>query len=205
VSVVPVVQPANNNDVRYVALLRGINVGGKNIVRMADLRACFEQLGFTRVTTYIQSGNVVFESRLRDSGRLSAIIGDAVAREFGCSSVVLVVSGDQIADVISNAPAGFGERPGEYKYDVAFVKPPLCARAVLPTVRLRAGVDEACAGIGVLYFRRLTEKAKQSYLPKLVQHPAYRGMTVRNWNTTLALHRLLSGRRLSSGSSQEID
>ena len=47
---------------RYVALLRGINVGGKNLIKMADLKACFEEHGFERVVTYIQSGNVLFES-----------------------------------------------------------------------------------------------------------------------------------------------
>ncbi|NIP26808.1 MAG: DUF1697 domain-containing protein, partial [Phycisphaerae bacterium] len=45
---------------QYAALLRGINVGGKNIIKMADLRACFERMGFSDVRTYIQSGNVLF-------------------------------------------------------------------------------------------------------------------------------------------------
>jgi uncharacterized protein (DUF1697 family) len=52
--------------VQYLALLRGINVGGKNIIKMADLKACFESLGFSDVVTYIQSGNVLFKSADKD-------------------------------------------------------------------------------------------------------------------------------------------
>ena len=62
---------------KYVAFLRAINVGGKNLVRMADVRACLEELGLERVSTYIQSGNIFFESDLVDVGRLTSKIEQA--------------------------------------------------------------------------------------------------------------------------------
>jgi uncharacterized protein (DUF1697 family) len=78
--------------VRYLALLRGINVGGKNIVKMADLRARFDRLGLDNVTTYIQSGNVLFDCKLKNATKLSVVIEEAMASAFGCASAVVVVT-----------------------------------------------------------------------------------------------------------------
>jgi uncharacterized protein (DUF1697 family) len=183
-----------NGDVRYLALLRGINVGGKNIVRMPDLRACFEGLSLSNVTTYIQSGNVLFDSRLTNSDRLSSVVEEAVATEFGCTSLIVVVPEKQLKRIVTQAPPDFGAHPDKYRYDVVFIKPPLSARQVLPSISLKEGVDEASEGNGVLYFRRLTERSTQSNLPKLVNNPAYKSMTIRNWNTTTELCRLISSK-----------
>ena len=67
----------------YVALLRGINVGGKNITKMAALKACLENAGFDRVETFIQSGNVVFESGQRSAAKLTSQIDAAVESALG--------------------------------------------------------------------------------------------------------------------------
>ena len=78
----------------YVALLRGINVGGKNITKMAALKACLEEAGLDRVETFIQSGNVVFETRQKSLARLTAQIDAAIAqpwasiRESSCCPVI---------------------------------------------------------------------------------------------------------------------
>jgi uncharacterized protein (DUF1697 family) len=176
---------------RYLALLRGINVGGKNLIRMPELRASFERAGFTNVTTYIQSGNVLLDTKVKDPMKLSARIEQVLVTDFGCSSVVVVVTQDQLQDVMQKAPPGFGSDPERYRYDVVFIKPPLCAHELLPAISLKEGVDEGFESSGVLYFRRLIEKASQSLLPKLVNHAAYKSMTIRNWNTTRELHRLM--------------
>jgi uncharacterized protein (DUF1697 family) len=176
---------------RYLALLRGINVGGKNLIRMPELRAAFERAGFRNVTTYIQSGNVLLESKLKNPARLSGLIEEAVAKEFGCTSLAVVLSQEQLASIVLKAPPGFGADPSRYRYDVAFMKPPLCAQELLPTINLKAGVDEASESNGVLYFRRLTERASQSHLPKLVNTAAYKSMTLRNWNTTSELYKMM--------------
>jgi uncharacterized protein (DUF1697 family) len=181
-----------NKEVKYLALLRGINVGGKNIVKMLDLRICCEQLGLQQVTTYIQSGNVLFHSRRGNPGMLSATIESTIATEFGCTSTVVVVPEEQLERVIKQAPPRFGAQPAKYRYDVVFIKPPLCAQKVLPTILLKDGVDEAFEGNGVLYFRRLTARASKSHFPKLIQNAAYRSMTIRNWNTTSELYKLIS-------------
>jgi uncharacterized protein (DUF1697 family) len=180
--------------VRYLALLRGINVGGNNLVKMPDVRRVFEGVGCKDVTTYIQSGNVLFESRLKNTVRLSAAIEEALTAKSGCTAPVVLVTEEQLESVVKNAPAGFGAGPAHYKYDVIFVRPPLYAQAVLPTISLNAGVDEAFEGNGVLYIKRLTIRASQSHFPKLTRHAAYRSMTIRNWNTTRELYRLIRSR-----------
>ena len=177
---------------RYLALLRGINVGGKNLIAMPDIRRIFEGLGCKNVTTYIQSGNVLFESKLKNAVSLSVTIEKALAAEFACTCPVVIVPKEQLESVVKNAPPAFGGDPTQYRYDVVFVRPPLRARAVLPTISLKAGVDEASEGNGVLYLKRLIIRASQSYLPKLTRNAAYKSMTIRNWNTTSELCRLIS-------------
>jgi uncharacterized protein (DUF1697 family) len=178
---------------RYVALLRGINVGGNNLIKMTELKACFERQGFEGVVTYIQSGNVVFTSRDAGSARLARRIEDALAAAFGCASSVVLRSRQQMRDVVVRAPRGFGAQPDRYRYDVLFLKPPLSAAAALKGVPTNPAVDQTHAGTGVLYFSRLISKATQSRISRLVSMPIYQSMTIRNWNTTTALLRMVDG------------
>jgi uncharacterized protein (DUF1697 family) len=176
---------------RYVALLRGINVGGKNLIRMADLKACFEQHGFEDVATYIQSGNVLFGSRESIGAKLTARIERMLAARFDFEASVVLRSREQMRAIIHAAPKGFGADLAKYRSDVVFLKPPLTAKAAIERVSPREGVDRAWAGTGVLYFERLAARAAQSQLTKIVSTPMYRSMTIRNWNTTTELLRLL--------------
>jgi uncharacterized protein (DUF1697 family) len=175
---------------RYVALLRGINVGGKNLIAMPALKAAFEAEGLADVVTYIQSGNVVFSSDDRRAALVAQIEG-ALSRTFGYAASVVVRSRQQMRAVVDGAPGGFGKRPALYRYDVLFLKEPLRAAEALASVAVRAGVDSVHAGRGVLYFSRLVARASQSLLPRLVSTPIYKRMTIRNWNTTTKLVALM--------------
>ena len=88
---------------KYVAFFRGINVGGKNKVKMADLKQLFHDCGFCEVKTYIQSGNVLFESD-KDKHLLPDIIFHAFSERFGFQSHVVLRSGDEISEIISALP-----------------------------------------------------------------------------------------------------
>jgi uncharacterized protein (DUF1697 family) len=178
---------------QYVALLRGINVGGKNLIPMTELKACFEDQGLRQVRTYIQSGNVLFESETKGRPALTAGIEEALARRFGYRALVVLRSRAQLQRIVDKAPAGFGARAALYQYDVIFLKEPLSAREAMKSVTTRAGVDQAFAGSGVLYFSRLIRKAPQSQLSRLVSLPIYQRMTLRNWNTTTRLLQLMTG------------
>jgi len=88
----------------HVALLRGINVGGRNKVAMADLRAIMTSLGHTEVATYIQSGNVVFTSAETDTALLAAGIEEGIARALDMRTRAVVVSRDELAQVVADNP-----------------------------------------------------------------------------------------------------
>jgi uncharacterized protein (DUF1697 family) len=179
----------------YVALLRGINVGGKNLIKMQELKACFEAGGFRDVVTYIQSGNVLFRSA-GGSAALARRIEEMLTSTFGYQASVLLRSRAQLRAVVETAPECFGVDPEAFRYDVIFLKEPLTARAALKSVPTRQGVDEVHAGRGVLYSSRLISRAAQSRLSKVVSLPIYQSMTIRNWKTTTTLLRMMdeSGR-----------
>ncbi len=88
---------------RYVAFFRGINVGGKNIVKMADLKKLFSDLGFWEVITYLQSGNVIFSSE-NNRQTLSPLIANAFAEHFGFQSAVVIRSSAEIANIADSVP-----------------------------------------------------------------------------------------------------
>lgn len=177
----------------YVALLRGINVGGKNLIKMADLRACFEAQGFDDVRTYIQSGNVIFRTGQSDQALLADQIEAALAETFGYELPVVARSAGDMKEIVAQAPRDFGSEPESFRYDVIFLKKPLTATGAMQVVTTKEGVDQAFAGNGVLYFSRLISRATQSHLSRIISTPIYQYMTIRNWNTTTRLLTMMAG------------
>ncbi len=176
----------------YVVLLRGINVGGKNIVPMAGLKTCLEDLGFTDVATYIASGNVILRSDQR-ADRVRALIEKALPGRFKLDSQlikILVLTRAQLQAVIDNKPKGFGEQPDKYHSDAIFLMDMDAAR-VMPAFKPREGVDRVWPGKGVIYSQRLSAQRTRSRLNKIMVTPAYKSMTIRNWNTTTRLLEML--------------
>ncbi|MBX3187470.1 MAG: DUF1697 domain-containing protein [Labilithrix sp.] len=182
---------ASKTSDRHVALLRGINVGGNNIIKMVDLRVAFEAMGFAEVATYIQSGNVVFSSRPAKKAALTTKIEAALGEAFGYASRVVVLTANELARVVAEAPE-FGKRPSEYRYDVLFVKEPVTPGEALAQITAKPGVDAVHAGAHAIYFRRLIRRATQSRLAKIAQQPVYKSLTIRNWNTTVKLLGMVS-------------
>jgi uncharacterized protein (DUF1697 family) len=171
----------------YVALLRGINVGGKNRILMADLVACFADAGYADVRTFIQSGNVVFRADRDGCAELTGAIEDMLADAFGYSATIALRDREEMRALVAAAPPGFGGEPHHYRYDVFFLMPPLTPDEALGALPITDGVDAAWAGPGVVYHSRLTARASQSRLSRLVSHPVYQRITIRNWNTTTKL------------------
>ena len=168
----------------YIALLRGINVGGNNIIKMADLRDCLENDGFNNVQTYIQSGNVVLQSEEKNSDALLHQLQTALRDTFDYHNPVVLIRFDDLKRVISEAPSGFGEDPENYKYDVLYLKQPLTSSEAMPDIPVRENVDIAWEGPGVIYYRRSADHLTKSMLNKLPSKPVYKQMTIRNWRTT---------------------
>ncbi|MBK6644260.1 MAG: DUF1697 domain-containing protein [Anaerolineales bacterium] len=178
---------------QYLILLRGINVGGKNIIKMADLKASFEEMGFANVRTYIQSGNVLLEADEKDKAALMTKIEKGLSKRFNFVAKVVVISQKELTAIIKSAPEGFGKDDKKFRYDVIFLKEPLTPKEAMESVKVREGVDTAHAGKQALYFSRLISRAAQSYLTKIIGMPVYQNMTIRNWNTTTKLLALMEG------------
>lgn len=172
----------------HVALIRGINVGGKNKVPMADLKACLEDLGFSNVSTYIASGNVILESDI-GAEEISTLMEEALPGRFKLDVElvrVLVLTHDQLQAVIDNKPPGFGEQPEKYHSDAIFLIG-IDSAQVMPLFSPREGVDMVWPGDGVIYSQRLSAQRTKSRLNRIMAAPEYKLMTIRNWNTTTKL------------------
>jgi uncharacterized protein (DUF1697 family) len=184
----------------HVALLRGINVGGRNKVPMADLREVVASLGHTGVTTYIQSGNVLFSSAETDTAKLAAALEAAIAERFGIWASVVVLSRDELAEVLASNP--YPDEPNPKLVHVVFLnaEPPddLLGRvaAAESAVAAKGSRDTVQAAGPALFlhtpdgfgtselaqtlFRVISPPAKQKKQPGLAA-------TARNWATATKL------------------
>lgn len=170
-------------------------MGGKNKVPMMALKQCLEELGFTRVLTYIQSGNVILESD-QDPARVRIMVEEALPKHFKLDSKlvkVLVLTHNQLHNIIATKPKGFGDQPDTHHSDVIFLID-LDAGEAMSAFSPRAGVDVVWPGEGVIYSQRLSSQRTKSRLNKIVGTKPYQSMTIRNWNTTTKLLQLLEER-----------
>jgi len=173
---------------RYLILLRGINVGGRNKVPMAALRELLESHGHTKVSTYIASGNVILTSD-QTAAAIKRELEAALPNVFKLDSeliAVLVLTQAQLRAIVRKRPKGFGDHPETYHSDAVFLMG-IDARAAMQVFDPRPGVDKVWPGNGVIYSQRLSAQRTKSRLGKIVGTTAYKSMTIRSWQTTLAL------------------
>ncbi len=88
----------------YISILRGINVSGKNIIKMDALKKLYQDLDFKNVSTYVQSGNVVFSSKLNDPKKIERLLTSQIEQEFGLVVPVIVMTIQELKDYIQNNP-----------------------------------------------------------------------------------------------------
>ena len=172
----------------HIVLIRGINVGGKNKVLMASLRECLEQEGFSNVSTYLASGNVVLESD-KNTNEIKIQIEEALSQNFELDDDiirVLVLTRNQFKAVVDNKPEGFGEQPKKYHSDAVFLIG-LDSVEAMSVFNPREGVDKVWSGDGVIYSQRLSSQLTKSRFSRIVATPEYKFMTIRSWNTTTKL------------------
>lgn len=170
----------------HVALLRGINVGGKNLIRMPALAEAFTDAGYGDVSTYIQSGNVLFTTAATDARALEVAVEDMLQERFDLPIRVVVRSRGELAATVAAAPKDHGAP--HLRSDVIFLKHPLTVDEALAAFpELRDGVDSVAPGPDAIYFSRVDAQASRSRLSKIVGTPNYRFMTIRNWRTTTTL------------------
>lgn len=178
---------------KYLALFRGVNVGGKNKLSMAELKTCLEGIGFTGVRTYINSGNALFQTSESAAG-LADKIEKAITKQFTFDSdsiKVVVVSENELTAIVKDAPQRFGQTPQTYHSDVLFVIG-VDAQDVYSACELNPDVDAMWLGKGVVYFQRVSALRTRSKLSKIIAKPIYKNVTIRSWSTTTKLLALFS-------------
>jgi uncharacterized protein (DUF1697 family) len=175
---------------KYIAILRGINVSGHNMIKMKELQAMFTNMGFTNVITYIQSGNVIFEGNPDTTTGLAERISKEILTTFGCTVPVLVLEGTEIKRVAGDNP--FLARPGtdESRLHITFLSAepaPIDVSALDP----QAFLPEEFRVIGRAVYLYCPDgygnaKLTNSFLERKLKVQA----TTRNWKTVLELARL---------------
>ncbi len=174
----------------YIAMLRGINVGGHKRIKMDKLRASFEALGFEQVQTYIQSGNVVFKTRKLSPVALSKRVEAQILSDFGFSASVICRSGDEVAAAVERNP--FMNRRGidHEKLHVMFLSDIPAQAAIKKLAELTKVPDQFHFSEREIYFY-LPNGVSQSVLMK---SPVDRILavvtTTRNWRTVNTLHQM---------------
>lgn len=174
----------------YVALLRGINVSGKNAILMPKLRDSFSSLGFSDIQTYLQSGNVVFRAEQSDEFILAAVIKARIAQDFGHEISVLVMPAKEIAQVASSNPLWPKSGGDEKLFHSTFLFQ-LVSPDSFQTLKLPAAVGEQVVLVGRVVLLHCPHgygktKLNNSFFEHALGVPA----TTRNWRTVLALNEL---------------
>lgn len=175
----------------YVALLRGINVGGKTKVEMPRLKAVFESLGCRNVLTYINSGNVIF-SDSRPAKELVPLITRAITKEFGIEIRVLLRDSDNISTLCGKIPQNW-TNDKEQKTDVLFLWDEIDTKDILSKLKINPDIETARYIAGALAWNVGRENITRGGAIKIIGTDLYKHMTVRNINTVRKLHELMRG------------
>ncbi len=175
---------------RFLALLRGINVGGNNLISKEELRQTFAFLGFTKVRTYIQSGNILFRSDEARSEELTGIIESELSSRFSYMARAVILSHAQYASAVQSAPVGWGNDL-QYKHNALFTLTGVAPKEILAQLPVpQKGIEIITEGSGVIFWSVSKEQLTRTSFMKLPMQPAYQQVTVRNHNTVQKLLRL---------------
>ena len=176
----------------YVALLRGINVGGNRKVDMKQLKDVFEHAGMISVRTYINSGNVIFSTTRRAAGRLPTLLEAAIGDRFGFEVPVLIRDTDRMKSTVRAIPRRWTS-DAAIRCDVMFLWEDIDRPSILGELPVKPGIDDVRYAPGAVIWSMERKNVTRSGMAKVVGTPIYRKMTIRNSNTTRKLLELMSG------------
>lgn len=171
----------------YVALLRGVNVGGKNMLPMPALRDALTAHGYKDVRTYINSGNILFSHEAGDVVTLKRECEELIARDFGISTPVAVLAARDLADAVAHAPAWWNQDE-ESKHNAIFVVPPATVEAVAAQVgEIKPEYEQVGTYGQVIFWSAPLKTFSRTRYARIVGTDAYGSVTIRNANTALKL------------------
>lgn len=182
--------PRQSKPTVFVALLRGINVGGKNMIRMSSLKVSFESMGFKDVTTYINSGNIIFQTKEGDARKLERNIERMLSKEYKLECKVVVRSFSEIANLVEHLPKNWSgdER---WRYNVMYLRHSIDSEDVLDRLEPKKDIEQVVYYPGTLLWSARVSDVTRTSMVKLSGKKIFQDMTVRNLNTTKKLYELM--------------
>ena len=176
---------------RFLALLRGLNVGGQNVIRKHDLVRCFQDLGFDSVRTYIQSGNVLFHAGESRVTALTRAVEAALSERLSNQVRAVVLTRTRYRAVVASAPDDWG-RDDDRKHNAAFTLRGVTPRRVIEQLPVpKEDIETLSTGPGVIFWSISKQHQTRTTWMKLAAAPVYQQLTVRNHRTVFRLRELL--------------
>ena len=182
----------------FVSLLRGINVSGQKFIRMTELKALYESLGFTKVTTYVQSGNVVFDCNNPDASETGSTIEIEIERCFGFPVSVILRYQNEFQRIIDGNPFVHPRNEDLSKLHVTFLVS-LPPAEISNDLKIPPGITDECILRGKEIYLFCPNgygrtKLSNSFFERRLKVLA----TTRNWKTVIALYDLIMSRKNNS-------
>lgn len=175
---------------KFIILLRGINVGGKNKVSMKELKELLEMNGFHNVVTYINSGNLIFSSQISDIRILKSDCEALILKKFGLELNAMVISAEDLIEALHNAP-DWWDADKESKHNAIFVIPPSTVEEVFNEVGEIKPEYEKVGYFGrVIFWSAPLKTFSRTRWSGVVGSSVYNSITIRNSNTVKKLAEL---------------
>ena len=182
----------------FVALLRGVNVGGNNMISMSSLKGSFEGIGFKQVTTYINSGNIIFKTKEADARKLEKKIEQMLSKEYQLNSKVVVRSLAEMTKLVESLPPEWTGDSG-WRYNVIFLRHTIDSEKTLADLPINIDVEQISYRPGTVLWSAQVSELNQTMMVKLSSRKIFQDMTVRNLNTTKKLCALMEKAAESDG------
>ncbi|MFD2656554.1 DUF1697 domain-containing protein [Gracilibacillus thailandensis] len=174
----------------YVALLRGINVGGKNKIDMKVLKQTFEQVGMNDVITYINTGNIIFSHNSLSKKQQSRLLEEAIHNDFGLQIKVVVRSIKDVSEIMNAIPDTW-KNDKDMKSDVMFLWDEIDDESVLGNLVIKPNIDTVKYVPGAILWSVDKKNMNKSGMSKIVGSKIYKQVTVRNVNTARKIYELM--------------
>ncbi len=177
----------------FIALLRGINVGGKNKIDMKLLKQTFERVGMNDVVTYINTGNIIFSSNSPTKTEISRILEEAIHLDFGLNIKVVIRTIDELKVIINSIPDSW-KNDKDMKSDVMFLWDEIDDESVLTNLVIKPDIDTVKYVPGAILWSIDKNNINKSGMIKIVGTKLYKQVTVRNVNTARKIYDLMQAR-----------
>ena len=174
----------------FVALLRGVNVGGNNMISMSALKNSFEAMGFPQVSTYINSGNIIFTTKENDARKLEKKIEQLLSKDYQLDSRVVVRSLSEMEKLVESLPKNWTGDSG-WRYNVIFLRHTIDSEKILDELVVKPDIEEVVYRPGTLLWSAQISELTRTNMLKLSSRKMYLDMTIRNLNTTRKLRELM--------------